>query len=486
MKTKIYLSVFTVVILALAGWLASCSGSGASAQSAKVNTWLSDPPTCSTTSGGDFSDVFVTISEVEIHQSNAASDTWVLLTPVGMAPKQVDLLGPTLNNCFLAQLGSTTEIPAGTYDQIRITLTPNTAAAASSVAGNVCGASATNCVVVGGVTTELKLSSEANTGLKIPSGQLTGGPITVAVGQVDDIGIDFDACASIVTEGNGGFRLKPVLHAGEANLQANTAIRGKLFDPAIHTGTIPSAHGIVALEQKDPATGIDRVVLQTPVSVDGSGNVTFVFCPVPAGTYDVVAVIETGSGASTVAYAATITSGVQPGADLGNIPMHAQVATTLPGTITGQVTTSATGPALIPEDLSLSALEPMTIGGSPVQVTIPLVQENAAVLAAATVSDPSCPSATVDCLVPPYSFALPAILPYQGTFSAGGTTYTQITAASVNYAIDARAFLASDGVTPTCSSPDMSTSVQTDGATPLTVTSGTTITAFTLAFTGCQ
>ncbi len=59
----------------------------------------------------------------------------------------------------------------------------------------------------------LLLSSQSKTGLKIPSGQIAAtARFVIAAGETKDLDIDFDACASIVTEGNGQFRLKPVLH----------------------------------------------------------------------------------------------------------------------------------------------------------------------------------------------------------------------------------------------------------------------------------
>ena len=57
--------------------------------------------------------------------------------------------------------------------------------------------------------------------------------LTIAAGQTKDLNIDFDACASIVSEGKGKgrFRLKPVLHAGEVTL-TSTSINGMVIDRA--------------------------------------------------------------------------------------------------------------------------------------------------------------------------------------------------------------------------------------------------------------
>jgi hypothetical protein len=58
---------------------------------------------------------------------------------------------------------------------------------------------------VGGVVSSLLLSSEDETGLKINIHKNLLGGVTY------DLLIDFDADQSVVDEGNGSYRLKPVL-----------------------------------------------------------------------------------------------------------------------------------------------------------------------------------------------------------------------------------------------------------------------------------
>src|SRR5262249_868773 len=229
-------------------------------------------------------------------------------------PQQIDLLGLATNQCFLATLGSKVQLQPGNYQQIRVILLDNNSA--SKVANNKCG-NATNCAVLGadGSVHTLQLSSEAQTGIKIPSGQIAGGQFTIGAGQTKDLNIDFNACASIVVQGNGQYRLKPVLHAGEAAV-TSTSINGKILDRATNQ-PINAGKTVVALEQKDTVTGIDRVVMETVP--DSAGN--FVFCPVLAGTYDVVIAAVNGSN---VAYSAQIITGVQPGAALGTLTLSAQ------------------------------------------------------------------------------------------------------------------------------------------------------------------
>jgi hypothetical protein len=438
---------------------------------ATVSTSLSDPPTCAAPAG-PYTHVYVSVSDVQIHQSASAQATdsgWVDLTPnLRSAPKQIDLLSLGGSGCVLAQLGSSTQIQAGTYQQIRVYL----AADSANVAGNACGGT-NNCVVYNGQTVPLNLSSETTTGIKIPSGQLAGGNFTVAPGEVKGLSIDFDACASIVQQGFGQFRLKPVLHAGEVST-SSTSITGQLVDSAT-MNPVAGAKMIVALETKD-ATGVDRMVMQATPDANGD----FIFCPVPVGSYDVVALMVSGSN---VAYAATITSGVQPGNALGKIPMHAQASpNTLQGTIAGTVSTAGTSSG-IGEDIALAALEPLTIGGASVQVMIPLVQQSSTEFETTTAAGSSC-AANTDCAG--YTMSLPAALPYLGTFAASGTSYAQVAGSAVSYTVDGQAFTPGSASTATCSPSELMTSVQSDGVTPLTVTSGGSITAKTLAFTGCQ
>src|SRR5215467_6285316 len=251
-------------------FIASCgsSNSNMNPSMATVNVTVSDPATCSGPQGS-ISHIFVTITDVEIHSSSSAGPNdpgWVDLTPnLKQSPMQVDLLGEANNQCFLATLGSTSEIQPGTFQQIRIFLAPNNA----TVSGNKCGSTA-NCVMLSsGPSTPqpLLLSSESQTGIKIPSGQIAGGQFVVAAGQTKDLDIDFLACESIVDQGNGQFRLKPVLRAGEVSL-TSTSINGKIVDSAT-SQPISGGTTLVALEQKD-SSGVDRVVMET-VTDSGGG-----------------------------------------------------------------------------------------------------------------------------------------------------------------------------------------------------------------------
>jgi hypothetical protein len=445
-----------------------CGGGSqkSSASTGTVNLSISDPPTCAGPAGA-YDHVYVTIAAVKIHTSATANDGdpgWLDLAPsLKNAPVQVDLLGIANNQCFLAMLGSTVELQQGSYQQIRVYLADNSAT--NAVAGNKCS-TGVNCVVLAsdGSTHSLDLSSESKTGIKIPSGQLAGGAFKIAAGETKDLNIDFDACASIIAQSGGRFHLKPVLHAGEVHLTA-VSVNGKLVDKGTNAAIV-GGKGIVALEQKD-ANGVDRVILQT--TTDANGN--FVICPVPAGTYDVVAVAVSGTG---VAYAATITTGVQPGTAVGNIPMIAQTGTTTTqASITGQITT--TSGAATAADITVSALQSVSLGGTNVNVTIPLAQQSSSTASVSTASG-SCPANT-DCAS--YTIAVPAMQPNVGAFAATGTTYTQGTGTPVNYTVEGQAFEPGSGATPDCTPSIVSVS-------SISVTPGATANAAAMTFTGCK
>ena len=455
MRCRALILVLTAVVLLAI--LIACTGGGSSTTKttftpATVTVSVSDPATCSSAASGLYSNVWVTITDVLIHTSAtaAANDpNWIDLTPnLKNAPQQVDLLAAANNQCFLATLGSNSALQPGTYQQIRIILAANGAIPAN----NHCGIAGANCIIFtppqSQVPQTLLLSSESTTGIKIPSGQIAGGNFTIGSGETKDLNINFDTCASIVVQGNGQFRLKPVLHAGEVALTA-VSINGKLVDKAT-SAPIVGGKAIVALEQKD-SSGVDRVIMQATPDSSGAFN----FCPVPAGTYDVVAVAVNGSN---VAYAATITTGVQQGSALGNVPMNAVTGTnTSPGSITGQVTSNGVTSA----DVMLSALQTVNANN----YTIPAGTQSATLSLSTTLAS--------------YTMTVPPVNPTVGAFVASGTTYAAGAAGNAIYTVEGQAFVPLSGGTADCTLPKQTTA-------PVTVSAGGTIAAATLAFTGCS
>lgn len=460
---KLLLGLIAIVVGGLIATSCGTTGGSASSGMGMATVSISDPATCAGPDG-PFAHVYVTITDVQASLSASAGNSdagWTDLTPkLSSQPKQIDLLGQANNSCFLATLGDAQELQAGNYQQIRLMLAPNSA----SVSNNACASAGTaNCVVLTADNSvhALQLSSEAQTGIKIPSGQIASGGFTVTSGQTKDLDIDFNTCASIVQEGNGQYRLKPVLHAGEVST-TSTSINGTVLDSA--TGNPVDGQVMVALEQKDSA-GVDRIVMTTMADADGS----FVFCPIPAGTYDVVIV---GVSTSGTAYQPSVVTGVANGQTTGNVNLYAGTAGV--ATFTGMVTSQNSSSAGTVADVQLSALETDTASNS--TFTIPLLptatQSSATLMVetAASSSTLNCPSGTY---CANYTMEVPAGGLYIGAYATTGSTLTQ-GAALATYTID--------GVTETCTpTEEKSAATALTGAGPFNITISNA-----LAFVACQ
>lgn len=434
--------------LVAVGIFMCCGGTGnvsTPSSMATVNTILTDPPTC----GFMFDHVYVTITKV---QANVSADVgtsdsgWVNLVDLTSSPKQLDLMSLASTACTLTQLGSTTGLPPGKYQQFRLYLLGNSPASGTPVPStNACGSGGYNCVVPsGGAPQILQLSSEAQTGIKIPSSQITNGGLTILAGQSADLSIDFNSCASIVHEGNGKYRLKPVLHAGEVAVN-NNSISGKVVDSS---SSNPVSGAIVLLEQPD-SNNIDRVMAANLSAADG----TFIFCPLPNpggnATYDVVVAASIQGSTTVTTYNATIAFKVPVGTALGDITVVPEASPSQPATLSVQVTSVGDAGATV-ADVTLSALQQATpTGGPAIQVTIPVFAASSQPPVVTTTpspsSGPACPSGT-DCYN--YSLLVPASNPQVGTFSGGSVTYTAPAAGAVNFSLEGAAS-ACTGVTPT-------------------------------------
>jgi len=480
----------------------SCGGSGSFTQSQGMGTIsvsVSDPPSCmaspsgataapvggTASPAGTFTHVYVTIRSIQAHISATADDTssgWQELAPqLVSAPVQVDLLNlPANGQCLLEQLGSTS-LPAGDYQQIRLILLANAAPSGPAPSSNACSTlgNVFNCVVNSSGTNTLNLSSEANTGLKIPPGQIMGGPIHVAAGQSVDLNVDFNTCASIIQEGNGNFRLKPTLTAGVVSPNL-TGISGQIVDSVTSQ---PVAGATVTLQFADKS-GTDRIVMQE--LTDATGH--FGFCPLPSGAmFDVVTDALTAAG---TAYNATVVLNVPGGTSLGAVPLVAETpataaASTGPGTIQGTITAinGTTGASI---DATASALQSVTVSSTSHTFTVPLFPKSSADVM--VTSSTSCPmTAPKGAFCGSYTLVVPASNPTIGTFSAGKTTITPPATGDVLYTVEADATNPTSGATM-CSPSSQTTSKDstTPTAMPLKVTAGATTTAAELDFTGCS
>lgn len=473
-KLTFAMALFLATSVGLA-LLVSCGSGTSTSQSATttgtVATFLSDPPTCEAPNG-PFLNVWVTITKVSAHISTDAETNdsgWVDLVDLESTPRQIDLLNlgsPDSTTCVLNQLGSTSGLPPGNYQQIRLHLLANDATGVEVTPQNNCGPDAFNCVVTSGGPQPLLLSSQAQTGLKIPPGQIAGGAITLEAGQSADINIEFNACSSVVMQGNQRFRLKPTLLAGAVSVETSeSSISGRVVDDT--ETAIPGA--IVLLEQPDD-DGIDRVVRS---AVTGSGG-QFNFCPLPDGDgpYDVVVAASTfdPDGGVTTTYNATVAFGVPVGTDLGDIPLVPEEVTngpsTFPATIEGEVTTTVADAVVV-----VSALQEATANGTTRDVTVPVfgaVSQPPSV----TTAGNTCPGDAAACAT--YSLEVPASNPSAGAFVDGSITFADPAADTVSYSVN--------GVASSCtvSTPTSPILISVD------VTAGSTaVVGTTMEFSGC-
>jgi hypothetical protein len=455
------------------------SGSGGgSGTGPTIQITISDPTTCAYPYG-PYSHIYLAVSDVQASTNALAppGDTsFVDLTPqLKTAPVQVDLLAGASSGCFLAVLGSTTSMPPGSYAQIRLILAAD--AQAGSIGNNQCGAGVSNCVVSSsdGLTHALDIGNASAQGVEIPSGAIAGTAFTVVSGVNKDLNIEVDGCASVVLEASGVLRLQTVASAGEVPTDASSAITGLL---TVNGGVpIAGVEGVVALERPD-TQGVDRVVMEAAVDSTGA----FVLCPVPPGTYDVVAV---ALDSNLDAYAPTVTTGVQPGASLGSIPMILPVGPgSSAGKITGSFTSSDPSGAGTAADVSLSALQTVTIAGASRMMTIPNLvpfnQNVSATIQMESAPGPGCPTGT-DCSVTgPYIFSLPAATANVGAAGA----YTGATTSPANYVVDARATVPGSYPLPDCGPSELMISTDANG-NPLAVSAGASVQAATIGFAGC-
>ncbi len=208
--------------------------------------------------------------------------------------------------------------------------------------------------------------------------------------------------------------------------------------------------------------------MQTLTKSDGS----FIFCPLPSESFEVVADASVPTQTGTIGYNATITFGVPSGTAMGKIPIVAETGVnTSPATITGQITTT-TGMAPTQADISLAAFQ-LSNG---VLVTIPPLASSAPDVTTQSVA--TCPPNT-DCVG--YTLIVPSSNPSVGIFSVNpATSYSIPAGPPISYSINAQAFNISSSLNP--GAPDCSPSSLT---AQITVTPGGLINQ-NFPFTGCQ
>jgi hypothetical protein len=249
----------------------------------------------------------------------------------------------------------------------------------------------------------------------------------------------------------------------------STSINGKVLDGK--TGDPVNGRVLVAVEQKD-AAGIDRVERATLAKADGS----FVFCPLPAGTYDVVIV---GTRADGALFEPSIITGVSVGSTTGDVNLYAiSSAVHSSAKLSGKVTSQNGSNAGTVTDVELSVLE--TLHGSTYTIPLsPTSSQNAATLTVETAAPDSILTCPMNTYCADYTMQVAAGSANVGAWTSGGTVLkANVTLAT--YKIDGIAFVPSSGGVLDCSPSEVTTPAFTLTA------GGVTVPVATIGFTMCQ
>ncbi len=285
----------------LAVLVVGCGGGGGGATPGKLGVSLTDAPACG------FDAVNVTVTKVRVHQSGTATENDGGWTDITLNPaRKINLLD--WNNGGLTQLGET-PLAAGRYSQLRLVLDPNTS---NGVANSV--------VPTGGVETPLVTPSAVQSGIKLVN------EFDVASGQRVDLLMDFDACKSIVTRGNGVYALKPVIKVVPYVLNG--------INGYVDLALLPS--GVMVTAQQG------GVVVQTTAPNTITGE--FFLARLPAGTYDVVL---TANGRSTAVIAGVVVATATSVVSVSNTVTRITMPASATGTVSGNATLNPSNTATV-------------------------------------------------------------------------------------------------------------------------------------------
>lgn len=268
----------------LSAFLAGCGGGGGSgaAGSGTLGVSLTDAPACG------FDAVNVTVAQVRVHQSDAASDSDGGWSQITLSPaRKINLLD--LTNGVLDFLGETM-LSAGHYTQLRLVLAANTGS--GPVSNSVVQSSAP------GTEIALRTPSAVQSGLKVVHG------FDVAAGQRLDLVLDFDACKSVVALGNGGFLLKPVIKiiptalngingfVDQALLGRNVMVSAQVNGTVVRSTSPDTTTGAFFLARLDPGS--------YAVVITADDSATAVIDAVPVPTRSSVVEISTNAAPFTM------------------------------------------------------------------------------------------------------------------------------------------------------------------------------------------
>jgi len=250
------LMIATFISLGLASCSDDDSSEATTGGTANMMVRMTDAP-------GDYDEVNIDVQDVQIKveseteaEGDLETDGWVSLNDVETGV--YDLLELTGG---ISQILADSEVPAGYVSQMRLVLGTE------------------NTVVVNGESKPLNTPSAQQSGLKLQLNQ------ELEEGENYAFLLDFDVEESIVTQGNGGYSLKPVIRLS-ADADAGIVI-GKAVIPATIETNVQT---LVKLSNSSATIS---------AYTDAEGN--FALNGVPAGTYDLQIIPEASSGLTVFA-----------------------------------------------------------------------------------------------------------------------------------------------------------------------------------------
>lgn len=312
--TRLFIWLMTMLAIVL---ISGCGGGGGSSSSGTLGVSLTDAPACG------YDAVNVTVRKVRVHVSSAASDSSEGWVDINLNPaRKINLLD--LNNGILESLGET-PLPAGQYTQLRLVLVANA------------GQNFANSILLAGQSTEMPLvtPSAVQSGIKLINS------FTVTSGQRTDLVLDFDACKSIVTRGNGTYSLKPVIKVIPTVLNG---IKGFVDSSLLASNAVVSAQ-------------INGTVIHSTVPNSQTGE--FFLARLATGSYDVV--ITADSHATAVIAGVPVVSAssiVAVSTSPAPVVLPASVSHAISGTVT-------LNPASATEEVAYVAAK-QTLGSGPI------------------------------------------------------------------------------------------------------------------------
>jgi len=367
-------------------FIAGCGSDGGGTQPGTLSVSMTDAPACG------FDAVNVTVSKVRVHQSSSASENAAGWTDITLdPPRTINLLN--LNDALTLESLGETPLAAGHYTQLRLVLVDNNG---NQPTANWIVLSSTKAVK------PLDTPSAIQTGIKLVH------QFDVASGQRVDLLLDFDACKSIVTRGNGTYGLKPVIKVIPFVLNG---IEG-FVDPTLFVNQVNVNH----------------------VSVSAQVNGDIVRATVPNATTGKFYLARLSAG---VNYDVVITADSRATAVITGVPVPSTTSTTIISTNT--------------EPIPLGGSTTYSISGT-VTLDPPTDEEAVFVAAKQTLNSgltvtvkslPAIPLATVQTGDFSYDLTLPIGAPSLGSYSTGLPLPIELTqqlaTVGVNYSVQASA-----------------------------------------------